>query len=300
MFEHFTERLRRVLFFARFDAEQRRHPVVRGVHLMLGVLRENQGETATILTRAGVDRDALTHDLETLAHDIKTGMAARADRVDDEPPDENRLGREARHALGAARDEAAALGHRDVSTGHLLLALLHDEETAGVGAILVAHGLQPEATRARVAELHADEPARPDRTAPLSTAHVLKFRQRPDIPHTPGVYITDARHVESGRTERGADDYWLLSGFTLKEALSRVMADPLLPFPESRIRLPPTFSNNQQYDFALVVVAGEGANRNELMRGGIERHFQVTIDRVAESSDAAERDLPMLVVRDAR
>ena len=52
MFERYTERARRVLFFARYEASQLGSISIETEHLLLGLLREGKGLTARIFARA--------------------------------------------------------------------------------------------------------------------------------------------------------------------------------------------------------------------------------------------------------
>ena len=54
MFERYTERARRVLFFARYEASQLGSISIETEHLLLGVLREEKGIGAQVLVDAGV------------------------------------------------------------------------------------------------------------------------------------------------------------------------------------------------------------------------------------------------------
>jgi ATP-dependent Clp protease ATP-binding subunit ClpC len=48
MFERFTERARRAVFFARYEAGEYGNPVIGTEHLLLGVLREDRGLLASL------------------------------------------------------------------------------------------------------------------------------------------------------------------------------------------------------------------------------------------------------------
>ena len=49
MFERYTEKARRVIFFARFEASQFGSPNIESEHLLLGLLREDKGLTNRFL-----------------------------------------------------------------------------------------------------------------------------------------------------------------------------------------------------------------------------------------------------------
>src|SRR6187549_873610 len=52
MFERYTERARRVLFFARYEASQLGSISIETEHLLLGLIREGKGLTSRIFARS--------------------------------------------------------------------------------------------------------------------------------------------------------------------------------------------------------------------------------------------------------
>ena len=52
MFERYTERARRVLFFARYEASQLGSVSIETEHLLLGLIREGKGLTSRIFARS--------------------------------------------------------------------------------------------------------------------------------------------------------------------------------------------------------------------------------------------------------
>ncbi len=85
-------------------------------HLLWGMLDVSDSHAADLLSRKGVDLDALR---ARLAPPEKPATAAAA------PQTEAHLTEDAREALSLAWEEAKALGHEHVDTEHLLLGLLH-------------------------------------------------------------------------------------------------------------------------------------------------------------------------------
>jgi len=49
MFERYTEKARRVIFFARYEASQFGSPYIETEHILLGLLRENRALVARVL-----------------------------------------------------------------------------------------------------------------------------------------------------------------------------------------------------------------------------------------------------------
>jgi ATP-dependent Clp protease ATP-binding subunit ClpC len=50
MFERYTEKARRVVFFARFEASKAGVPYIDDEHMLLGLIRENKGQLARFLS----------------------------------------------------------------------------------------------------------------------------------------------------------------------------------------------------------------------------------------------------------
>ena len=59
MFERFTEKARRVIFFARYEASHFGSPTIDTEHLLLGILRESQQLGRSVLFRLHEVRDQI-------------------------------------------------------------------------------------------------------------------------------------------------------------------------------------------------------------------------------------------------
>jgi ATP-dependent Clp protease ATP-binding subunit ClpC len=59
MFEKFTERGRKVIIYAKEEAEKRQNDYLGTEHLLLAVLREEDGLPVAILKRMGVTREEI-------------------------------------------------------------------------------------------------------------------------------------------------------------------------------------------------------------------------------------------------
>ncbi|MBA2646884.1 MAG: Clp protease N-terminal domain-containing protein, partial [Pyrinomonadaceae bacterium] len=59
MFERYTEKARRVIFFARYEASQFGAPAIEPEHLLLGLMREDKTLTARFLQRAQASLEAI-------------------------------------------------------------------------------------------------------------------------------------------------------------------------------------------------------------------------------------------------
>jgi ATP-dependent Clp protease ATP-binding subunit ClpC len=138
MFERYTERARRVLFFARYEASQLGTASIGSEHLLLGLLRDGAapGFSAQAFARAGLDYLAVRKELaEAMAGHVKIASSV-----------EMPFAPAAKAALDAAAREADGLKHSHIGTEHLLLALLHESGTFAAG-ILSRAGLRLDPAR---------------------------------------------------------------------------------------------------------------------------------------------------------
>lgn len=135
MFERYTEKAWRVIFFARYEASVYGSPYIETEHLLLGLAREDQPLLRMFLG----DRD--------IRSEIEQHIARR-ERVPTHI--EIPLTAECKKALNLASEEAQRLAHRHIDTQHVLLGMM------GVGGSLAARLLQAavltaEAIREKVA-----------------------------------------------------------------------------------------------------------------------------------------------------
>ena len=64
MFERFTERARRVLFFSRYEASQLGSISIESEHLLLDLFREGKGLTSRIFARSHLSLEDVRKDIE--------------------------------------------------------------------------------------------------------------------------------------------------------------------------------------------------------------------------------------------
>src|SRR5450432_1623326 len=130
VFERYTEKARRVIFFARYEASQFGSPYVEREHLLLGLLRED---------KALANRFLRTHgSIESIRKEIESRTTVR-ERISTSV--EVPLSQECKRILNYAAEEAERLGHKHVGTEHLLLGVLREEKSFGA-EILLERGLR--------------------------------------------------------------------------------------------------------------------------------------------------------------
>jgi ATP-dependent Clp protease ATP-binding subunit ClpA len=139
MFERFTERARRVIFFARYEAAQFGSTTIENEHLLLGLIREDQN-----LTNRFVGNQS---SIESIRKEIegRTIIRERVSTALDLP-----MSNECKRILAYAAEETERLKHRHIGTEHLLLGILREEKCMAA-QILQQYGLRVNAIREELA-----------------------------------------------------------------------------------------------------------------------------------------------------
>ena len=142
MFERYTERARRVIFFARYEASQLGSNSIETEHLLLGLIREGKGLTSRIFSKSHLSMDTIRKEIE--------GRALYRDKVStsvDIP-----LSVESKRVLGYAAEEAERMLHNYIGTEHILLGLMREEKSVASG-ILAEKGMRISGVREDVVQL---------------------------------------------------------------------------------------------------------------------------------------------------
>jgi len=141
MFERYTERARRVLFFARYEASQLGSMSIETEHLLLGLIREGKGLTSRIFARSHLSLENIRKEIE--------GRTVFREKVSTSV--EMPLSAETKRVLQCAAEEADRLLHNYIGTEHVLLALVRGDGAAH--DVLVGRGVRLDVARVIVEEL---------------------------------------------------------------------------------------------------------------------------------------------------
>ena len=107
MFERYTEKARRVIFFARYEASQFGSPFIETEHLLLGLLREDKALTNRFL-RSHASIESIRKQIEG-----RTPIREKVSTSVDLP-----LSQECKRVLAYAAEEAERLTHKHIGTEH--------------------------------------------------------------------------------------------------------------------------------------------------------------------------------------
>ena len=142
MFERYTERARRVLFFSRYEASQLGSISIETEHLLLGLIREGKGLTSRIFARSHLSLEGIRKDIE--------GRTVFREKVSTSV--EIPFSTEGKRVLQFAAEEADRLLHNYVGTEHVLLGILREERSVAA-SILMEKGMRLNSVREDVVAL---------------------------------------------------------------------------------------------------------------------------------------------------
>ena len=136
MFERYTEKARRVIFFARDEVSRYGSSRIQSEHLLLGLLKVDENLIRSLPSDSSIEeiRKELEHNIET-GKPLPTSVGVP-------------FSPECELIAAFALEEINQLNHDRVETDHLLLGILHGGSPAS--QILQKHGLEYSAVRERV------------------------------------------------------------------------------------------------------------------------------------------------------
>jgi len=141
MFERFTEKARRVVVYAQEEARMLNQNYIGTEHLLLGLVREQDGVAAKALESLDISLEDVRQQVEEL---IGRGTYVPAGHIPFTP--------RAKKVLELSLREALQLGHNYIGTEHILLGLIREGE--GVAAqVLINLGADLERVRSAVIQL---------------------------------------------------------------------------------------------------------------------------------------------------
>ena len=141
MFDRFTDRAKKVMSFARQEAQKFNHEYIGTEHILLGLVQEGSGVAANVLKNMHIDLEKVRHEVEKI---VKTGPSmVTMGQLPFTP--------RAKKVLELSMEEASQLSHNYIGTEHLLLGLIRENE--GIAAqVLMNLGVKLDDVREEVLE----------------------------------------------------------------------------------------------------------------------------------------------------
>ncbi|HKQ04593.1 MAG TPA: Clp protease N-terminal domain-containing protein, partial [Blastocatellia bacterium] len=161
MFERYTEKARRVIFFARYEASQFGAQAIDAEHILLGLLREDKQLTQKFFRSPHSTVESIRKEIEG-----RTPLRDKVSASVDLP-----LSVSAKRVLSFAADESERLQHRHIGTEHLLLGILREDKSIAA-EILYERGLRLNQIREDLMRAHQNERAM---AAKKDAPHLAEF-----------------------------------------------------------------------------------------------------------------------------
>ncbi|HEY2379822.1 MAG TPA: Clp protease N-terminal domain-containing protein [Terriglobia bacterium] len=139
MFERFTERARRVIFYSRYEASQFGSTSIETEHFLLGLLREDASLAARFTGNPSANKEI--HDDIVAQLTVREKVSTSMDLP---------LSTECRGILRHSIEEAEWLNHTYIGIEHLFLGVLRVEQSLAA-RVLGQHGFELNAARAELA-----------------------------------------------------------------------------------------------------------------------------------------------------
>ncbi len=145
MWQRFTERARKVVFYAQEEAQKFGEGYVSTEHLLLGLVRESDSVAARVLEKLGVSLNRIRSEVEK-----------QLPRGDARQNQDMTLTPRAKRVIDLAYDEARNLNNNYIGTEHLLLGLIREGDGLA-GRVLAKLGVELEKARREVMALQDTE-----------------------------------------------------------------------------------------------------------------------------------------------
>ncbi len=145
MWQRFTERARKVVFYAQEEAQKFGEGYVSTEHLLLGLVRESDSVAARVLDKLSVSLNRVRAEVEK-----------QLPRGDARPNQDMTLTPRAKRVIDLAYDEARNLNNNYIGTEHLLLGLIREGDGLA-GRVLAKLGVELEKARREVMGLQDND-----------------------------------------------------------------------------------------------------------------------------------------------
>ena len=148
MFERFTERARQVVVLAQDEARALKHNYIGTEHILLGLLREEEGLAARVLESLDITVERVRAQVVRI---VGSGEEVTSGQIPFTP--------RAKKVLELGLREALSLGHNYIGSEHILLGIARENE--GVAArMLLDAGVDADAIRDAVVREVGESPPR--------------------------------------------------------------------------------------------------------------------------------------------
>jgi ATP-dependent Clp protease ATP-binding subunit ClpC len=143
MFQRFSDGARRVVVLAQEESRRLNHHSIGTEHILLGLIREDEGTAAQVLQSLGLDLEAVRQQVAEIVGQDKESQDKQG------PSGHIPFTARAKKVLELSLREALQLGHDHIGTEHILLGLVRQGDGVA-GQVLVRLGADLDHVRTQV------------------------------------------------------------------------------------------------------------------------------------------------------
>lgn len=169
--ERFTQRARRVLSLAQEEAERLNHSYIGSEHVLIGLLREEGGVAGRVLRELGLDLNRV----QAMVERLSGGPGTRT------PFTKIELSPSTKRVLELAVEEARRMGQHYISTEHLLLGLVRQNEGLAID-VLRKFGISAEQIRRQTRRMLKESPVATTETEAASPRRRAAKKEKSKTP----------------------------------------------------------------------------------------------------------------------
>ena len=269
----FSQRIKDVLSYSKEEAIRLGNAHISNEHLFLGILRDGEGVAIDILILLGTELYDLRHSIEEM---IRPESAIKVKDADNIP-----LLKSAEKVLKLVYLEAKSLQDETIDTGHLLLAILKDENSV-VTQILKENNVSYEAVKAELVN--------------------MKKKPRAEFPSDDDDEEDDSRsHFEGSKGSTGQQSAKSTSetpvldnfGIDLTKAAEEGKLDPIVGREKEIVRLAQILSRRKKNN--PILIGEPGVGKSAIAEGLANRIIQRKVSRVLFGKRVVTLDLASIV-----
>jgi ATP-dependent Clp protease ATP-binding subunit ClpC len=149
MFQRFSDQARRVVVLAQEEARMLNHDSIGTEHILLGLIREDEGTAAQVLQSLGLDLEAVRQQVAEIVGQDKQGQDKQGQDTQGESGHIPFTSR-AKKVLELSLREALQRGANHIGTEHLLLGLIRVGDDSVAAQVLLGMGANLSRVRAQV------------------------------------------------------------------------------------------------------------------------------------------------------
>lgn len=265
----FSQRIKDVLAYSKEEAIRLGNAYIGTEHLLLGILRDGEGLAVSILE----DLDVELHDLKK---QIEDRIRSHEGQIQD--PDSIPLFKSAERALKLVYLEAKSFQQSTINTGHLLLAILKDENSL-VTQILEEQDIDYQTLRAEMEGMHPESKA--------------DFGEEDDADMTFGNSGGGRSNPQQGGKSKSDTPVLDNFGIDLTKAAEDSALDPIVGRDREIERLAQILSRRKKNN--PVLIGEPGVGKSAIVEGLALRIIQRKVSRVLFDKRVITLDLASIV-----